>query len=104
VLPSARTTSCQVVPSASRYWRVQLFGGIMPPFASSGESRYHHTPVRSTVTANGQVRVAVCRPTCGQVPHDVPYFVASFSNRPFVPSLRPPTFSQPDVKDAPAVA
>src|SRR5699024_12767159 len=51
---AARVTSCHC-PDSFRYCSTQLRGGIMPEFASSGLSRYHHTPTSSTVTSKSQV-------------------------------------------------
>src|SRR5690606_28736380 len=94
-LSPVSSTSCQPVPSW--YWRTQLRGGIITASPVSGVSRYHHTPARSTVTANAQSRRAHCCPARFQVPQLEPYFAALFSKRSLDPSLSPPTFSHEEV-------
>src|SRR5699024_466733 len=96
---AARVTSCHC-PDSFRYCSTQLRGGIMPEFASSGLSRYHHTPTSSTVTSKSQVSVAHCSPTWLHVPQLSPYSAALSSKRSLSPSFSPPTDSQSAVKEA----
>ena len=102
--PDVSATSCHVEPSASRYWSTQERGAMRPSFWASGTFWYHHTFARSTVTSKSHVSCAHCSPTRSQVPHDAPYFAASSSPQAFVPSTRPFTDSQPEVKDVVGVA